>query len=39
MGNLAGQLTTGKVRISIDPDKIEQGLYDLIYLDTIKEMY
>lgn len=33
MGNLAGQLTTGKVRISLDPDKIEKGLYDLINFD------
>lgn len=33
MGNLAGQLTTGKVRISLDPEKIEKGLYDLISFD------
>ena len=33
MGNLAQQLTAGKVRISLDPDKIEKGLYDLINFD------
>jgi len=33
MGNLAGQLTTGKVKISLDSDKIAKGLYDLISFD------
>ena len=33
MGNLAGQLTTGKVKISLDSDKIEKGLYGLISFD------
>ena len=33
MGNLAGQLTTGKVKISLVRDKIEKGLYDLISFD------
>lgn len=33
MGNLSNQLTSGKVKISLDPGKIEQGLYELINFD------
>lgn len=33
MGNLSGQLTTGNVRISLDPGKIENDLYGLISFD------
>jgi hypothetical protein len=33
MGNLSNKLESGKVRISLDSDKIEQGLYELINFD------
>jgi hypothetical protein len=33
MGNLSNSLTTEKVRISLDPDKVKSGLYDLISFD------
>jgi hypothetical protein len=33
MGNLSNALTTEQVRISLDPDKIKSGLYDLISFD------